>query len=158
MLLYRLLLEDCTVIGSLKTINLDIEVQRKVSEAFQTAAETASAFFRATINGETYYSRAYDRARVRNSYTVEYIDNERHKFGYIEYFISLKAHTAAVITPLTPTQNFCYPASLRVLRRNLVPVCVASSICVISLSCILHKCVCVSLSNYTYIARYILIE
>ena len=54
----------------------------------------------------------------------------RMRERYVSFvFISLKAHTAAVITPLTPTQDFCYPASLRVLRRNLVPVCVASSIC-----------------------------
>ena len=37
------------------------------------------------------------------------------------FIISLQSHTAVVITPLTPTTAYCYPESLRVLRRKSYP-------------------------------------
>lgn len=150
---HSLSLEDCTVIGALKTVHLEAEIQREVFRRFRITTETASTFFRAIIKGETYYSRAYNRSKMRNSYTVEYIANGQQKFGYIEYFISFMSHTAVVVKPHTPTQDFCYPASLGVLRTNIVPVRVGSAITVISPSNILHKCVCMQLPHCTYIAR-----
>ena len=93
------------LLTAVKTIHLQLPVQLEISRTFNISQETASVFYRAIIKGETYYSRAYERAKVRNSYTIEYIDSDgRQKFGYIEYFVSLTSHTAIVITPLIPTQ------------------------------------------------------
>ena len=109
---------------------------------------------RATINGETYYRKLYDRAKVINSYTIEYCSDDEYKFGYIEYFVSLETQTVIVITPLTTTEEFCYPRYLRALHRHIIPICVESSLSVInSPSSLVHKYVSISLSNATYLAR-----
>ena len=117
-------------------------MQRLIFQTFNIHVETASIFFRAMIKGEMYYSRLYRRAKVRNSYTVEYRDHGR--FGFIEHFISLKSHTAVIITPLTPTEDYCYPKTFHALRtRIIIPVWVESSVSFILSSC--HMCMSFSL-------------
>ena len=83
---HSLFLEDCTVTGALKTIHLEAEVQREVFRRFKITTETTSAFFRAVIKWETYYSRAYNRSKMRNGYTVEYIANGQQKYRILHFF------------------------------------------------------------------------
>ena len=73
------------------------------------------------------------------------IDTMADKYLFIEHFISLKSQ--AIITPLTRTEDYCYHKSLQSFHRT---VCVELSVFVISYSCLVYKCVCLSLS---YIAR-----
>ena len=134
---HRTPLTDCTIIGTISNIKLSSEVQHAMNQTFNVSVTTGSVIYRATVGRETYYSRNYHHAKVRNSYTVEYLYNTERHFG---------------ITPLTCTSDYCYPETLSVLRRKLVPVCVNSSarICV---HCLIHKCVCIPLAGPTIIAR-----
>ena len=129
-------------------------MQRAIYSLFKITLETASAFYRAIVNKETYYSKLYRRAKVRNSYTVAYVDGDTQKYGFIEYFLSLPSHTAVVITPLTPTSDYCYPEHVRTLLcRKIIPVSVHSSFSVISSVSLLYKCVCIALPGGTFIAK-----
>ena len=81
--LCRVLLPDCTVIGPVSHINLEPDVRRAIHKMFKINVESASVFCRASANGETYYSKSYRRAKVRNSYTIEYLDGHTSKLGFI---------------------------------------------------------------------------
>ena len=143
------------MIGQTRTTTLDADIRQLISRTFHISAETATVFHRVVLKGETYYSRGYNRTKTRNSYTIEYNNGStgQQMFAFIKYFLSFSSHTAAVITPLQPTNEFCYPCTLRVLRSCIVPVHVESSVCLIPLSGLLHKCVCLRLPETTYIAR-----
>ena len=143
-LVYRVVLsEDCVVIGSTRTTTLEARIRQFILQTFHVSVETATVFYRVSIKGETYYSRS---TKARNSYTIEYDCGRRQAF--IEYFLSFSSHTAAVVTPLQLTDKNCYPSTLRVLRRCIVPVCVESFV---PLSSLVRKCVCLSLPETTNI-------
>lgn len=101
---------------------------------------------RASISKVEYYSEEYRRLKTRNSYTICYASDEDDavRYGHVQYFLSLTHQTVAVIHPLTPTSDFCYPQQLSELRQCIVLVSVESSICVISVQSVLSKCVYVS--------------
>ena len=50
-----------------------------------------TTLYRVIVHGQTYYSRAYERVKKRNSCTVTYLDSgtDARKFGFIEYFVYL---------------------------------------------------------------------
>ena len=76
-------------------------------------------------------------------------------YGLIQYFLSLSQFSVAVIyvTPLTPSSNYCFPAQLHVLKDLIVPVVVESSVVVISVDCLLYKCVFISVSDSVFIVN-----
>ena len=120
---------------------------------FNVHIGTASAFYRAKISGKTYYSRLYIRTDKRNSYTIGYVDCGQHKFGFINYFISLSSCSVAVVTPLTPNSSYCYPQQLRVLHQCIIPVSVEQSVVIVPTQCIMYKCVCIDSCGVTFLAR-----
>ncbi len=109
-------------------------------------------FFRAVVGRSTYYSLQYGRT-TRNSYTVCYIDNGVEKFGFIRYFVCLQSTSLAVITPLTPTCNYCYPQTISVLCERVIPVVVQSSFVAMSVKCLLYKCVYIDFGSSKFIAK-----
>ena len=128
---YLLLLSDCSVLGSIHTIAIEADVRRAIYRRFKLDVSHASAFERAVIKGHEYHSKCYRRAQARNSYTVEYADGVMHGFGHINFFLSLPV---AVVTPLIPTTDYCYPMQLSVLQRSIIPISVQPSVIVILLS------------------------
>ena len=149
----RIVLSDCTVLGPLRTITLEPDVRRAVHQMYNFDIALASAFDRAVIKGETFYSTSYNRSKLRNSYTAEYIDNNIKRLCFINYFVSLPSCTIVVITPLSPTLDHCYPNNLEVLCKNIVPIHVEASIAIISSKCLLRKCVCVSFCGRIFITK-----
>ena len=145
------------VVGSTKIITLRPDIKQLIADTFHLNIETATVFYRAVVRGEVFYSREYSRSTSRNSYTVEFHDsnseNNNSMFGYIEYFLGLPLLTVAVVTFLQPNNHFCYPSSFKVLRNCIVPVSSECGSCVICLSSLHHKCVCINLNNNTYVAR-----
>ena len=85
-----------------------------------------------------YYTSSYRRTKTRNSFTAEYLHGDSSKFGFINQF---KYFAVAVLTPLIPTSLFCYPASLGVLCKRIVPVSVESSFVLIPAQSLVCKCV-----------------
>ncbi len=72
-------------------------------------------FYRAVINRDTYYSKAYQCSTSGNSYTVSYIDGGTIKYGFNQCFLSFSFDCVAVIEPLIPTSYVCYPQLLQKL-------------------------------------------
>ena len=95
-------------------------------DKYHIDVRVASMLYRAVIKGKTYHSKAYQRTKVRNSYSISYIDDDAQKYGFIHYFLSLTSFSIAVITSLT--QN------LSVLCKCLVPVVIESSVVIVSKS------------------------
>ena len=151
--LHRLSLSDCEVIGSMRVVAVDLHVRQCLLRQFSVRCQRASAFYRATIAGRTYYSRLYDRIKRRNSYTVCYVEGGKHLFGFIDYFLSLSSSSFAVVTPLTPNSSHCYPHQLSVLHQCIIPVSVESSVVCVPTKCILYKCVCVEFGSVCFIAK-----
>ena len=80
--------------------------------------------------------------KTRNNFTVCYRDERGgHKFGLVQYFLSLQDTTVAVITPLTATTEYCYPIQLRELQHCIVPVKIEPLMVVVPVSSFLFKCV-----------------
>ena len=132
---------------------LDADLRRAINRQFSIDVEVASAFNRAVVNREMYYTSSYRRTKTRNSFTAEYLDGNSSKFGFINQFISLKSFTVAVLTPLIPTSLFCYPASLGVLCKRIVPVSVESSFVLVPAQSLVCKCVYIDLCGGAYVAR-----
>ena len=151
--LHRLPLPDCSVLGPIHTTTLHPEVQKAIHDQYDVNVTMASIFYRAVINGKTYHSKEYTRTKVRNSYTVSYIDNGIPKYGFIQYFLSLPSFSVAVITPLTPTSHYCYPQQLSILCKCLIPVCTESSVAIACTKSLLNKCVCIDLCTAMFIAK-----
>ena len=147
-----LLPDNCEVVGRTEVRTLDARVRGIISKNFNISAEKATVFYRVTKMGETYYSKKYERTKARNSYTIQFQNGKKQMFGYINYFLSFSTYNVAVITPLEKTEEFCYPSTISILRRCIVPVRVGSSVCVVPLSSVHRKCVCLSLPGKTYLA------
>lgn len=146
-------LSGCAAIGPIYTIHLEPGLRRAVQEQFQIEIEMASTFYRAMIQGKTYYSKSYTRAKTRNSYTVQYTDNGVQKFGFINYFLSVSSLCVAVVTPLTPTSSYCFPPVLSILCDRIIPVSVESSTVLVSTNCLSCMCVCISVGGAVSVAR-----
>lgn len=134
-------------------VTLQPHVRQAVFQKLNIDVETASVFTRAIVKKETYYSRCYYWTKMRNSYTVEYMDNGVQRFGFINFFISLQSLTIVVLTPLIRTSSFCYPNILTSLSSRIIPVCVDLSTTVILAECLVQKCVCIDFGGATYIAK-----
>ena len=68
--IFRLTLVDCSVIGSIETVSLSLEVQGALRRDCGVEVNVASRFLRASVKQVEYYSLEYKRLKTRNSYTV----------------------------------------------------------------------------------------
>lgn len=146
-------LSDCTPLGTLATTYLDSELRQAIHCRFGMEVAVATMFSRVVVDGVTYHSQAYHRSKRRNSYSVAYDDNGVMKLGFIRYFLNLSSLSIAVITPLSPTENYCYSSCLSVLRESLVPVASQVSLVIVPINCLRGKCVCVSFDGNVYFAK-----
>lgn len=153
MLVHRCTLSDCSPIGALSKIILNVELSQAIYDQFSIHLTMGTVFERAVVNHVTYYSQAYRRTKKRNSYTVAFKDGEVIKFGFIQRYISLSSFTVAVITPLIPTDSYCYSRHLPMLRNYLIPVVTLSSVAVVAVSSFIHKLVCINIDSSLYVAR-----
>lgn len=141
--------------GTIKTIQLEQEVIDALKQKLMVDVSVASQFTRAVVGGTRYYSLAYTRVTKRNSYTVCYKDGEVTRYGLIKYFLSVAtSQSVAVVNRLSPTATGCYPRGLGILCSRIVPVKLEPSIDVVSVNCLVSKCVYCSFSstNTIYIA------
>ena len=145
--IFRLTLVDCSVIGSIETVSLSLEVQGALRRDCGVEVNVASRFLRASVKQVEYYSLEYKRLKTRNSYTVFYQAGEQDRFGLIHYFLSLPDQTLAVVQQLTPTSNYCYPHQLRELQQRIIPVTLESSICIVPIKSLVSKCVYLNLET-----------
>ncbi len=112
-LLYRVVKQsvapDVSVLGGVSHKALLPAVLEKLSvflSAFGldiTSGLHTATSYRIEIRGNIYYSRAYQRVKERNSYTVAYLSNGAKKFALIEYFVYLHNRVLAVLNPLSFT-------------------------------------------------------
>ena len=140
-LIYRIVLPDCRVVGGIKTVHLEQEVVEMIQEKVMVDADVASKFTRAIVDGREYYSQAYTRITKRNSYTVCYKEGETMRYGLIKYFLSLPNESVAIVNTLTPTSAYCYPQLLGILRSRIIPMKIESSINIIPVKSLVCKCV-----------------
>ena len=68
---------------------------------------TRTTVYRIEFQGVVYFSKAYQRVKKRNSYTVLYRNDEQEKFGLIEYFLFLHHKIIAVLKLLSPIPVTC---------------------------------------------------
>ena len=142
------------IIGRTTAVSVDPQVQKLLSDTFNVIVNIASVFYRAVVRGEIFYSRQYKRCTSRNSYTVEYnSSNSATLFGFLEYFLGCPSITVAVVTPLEETHQHCYPSSFSVLSNRIISVREKPTICVIPLSALVSKCVCIHFSDAFYVVR-----
>ena len=88
------------------TIDSDIRDILNEKYGYGSASETASRFLRAS-----------------GTATVCYQDESGGcNFGLVQYFLSLRNTTVAVITPLTATTEYCYSIQLRELQCSIIPI------------------------------------
>ena len=135
--------------------NISHEVRQQLQQLLSVYYTTASVFERARIGSEVIYSRMYRRSAKRNSFTIEYVHNGIHQFGFVEYFLSLPSSTFLVVTPLLvhSLPSFCYPPHLSILHNFLISVVVQSSTVVIPTRAVLHKVIYVHGHPVSYVAR-----
>ena len=92
-----------------------------------------TTIYRVEFQGVTYYSRAYERVKKRNSYTVMYCSNGQERFGIIEYFLFLHNKVFAVLKLLIPITTTCknhfWTAELEISKQKWKASVVRSSVC-----------------------------
>ena len=119
--------------------------------------------YRAEVRGVEYYSRAYQRVKKRNSYTISYSDNGTKKFAFIEYFVHLQQRVIAVLKPLSPLQVTCkdhFGLTTAVLDSSvfITPVNIENTIEICFAEDISAKCLFldfqVGCTHYAYVAQF----
>ena len=155
MCICRLVLSDCKVIGSVNVTEISPEVKQQLHRLHGVYYNTASLFERAKIGREVIYSRRYSRATKRNSFAIEYVHNGTHKFGFVEYFLSLPSSTFIVVTPLLvhSSSSHTSPQHFYILNNFLISVTPQSCIDVIPTKAVLHKVIHVNTHSVSYVAR-----
>ena len=136
---HRLQLSDCLPIGATEVIQLSPEMTRAIQKTTDSNVVMATTFCRATVQGETFYSKSYQRSTARNNYTVSYYTGDGTVgYGYIQYFLSLTTFSVAVITPLIRSSH-SFPSQLLGLHDCFHPVITGSSLNVVPVVNLLHK-------------------
>ncbi len=136
----------------MKQIRLDVELKRTISSSLNLDVERGLQFQRAVIKRSLYHSEQYTRVRVRNSYTVCYRDGG-DKYGFIRFFLSVKDHTIAVISPLHVCNHYSHPTELSDLNTIIVPVERQSGLVVVSVENIVCKCIFID-TGHLYVVKF----
>ena len=139
----------------IKITKVASDVVERIQRNTGVSVEFASTFSTALVNGEVYQSKSYKRITKRNSYTVCYTQGGEERYGLIEYFVSIREQTLAVITPLLQQTATCYPDVLTILNTRIIPVKMGRTLDVILVTSLLSKTVLVSFnSSKMYICRF----
>ena len=113
-------------------------------------------FFRLKKNSEVFYSRQYQRAKRRNSYTV-LLDNA--DIAIVQYYLSIDGHLSAMVEKLN-TVDTSVPICDDLQQHNVLRKYQTMQVChhikevlshehfkIIPVSCIKKKCVYMKLNN-----------
>ena len=148
-------LSDCTPLGNGILTTLSSEVREAVLSHFQMDAPTGTMFLRVMVKGVVYHSKAYQRTKLRNSYSVAYNDDGVVRLGFIRFFLSLHSFTIAVVTPLKAADHYCYPAILSILKQRIIPVIPHDNptLAIVPVANLLGKCVCTPLESKLYLSK-----
>lgn len=88
------------VLGKIEVKSLAHEMHM-VNTYYNTQATTAPIFLRWQRDDEIFFSQQYTRVKVRNSYTVSYInDDSSLSYGQIMYYVYMKDRPTAMISML----------------------------------------------------------
>ena len=91
---------------------------------------------------------------ARNSYTICYTNQDgEEQYGLICYFLSLSHESVAIIHPLKPTTDFCYPRQLGNLHQCIVPVSLNTDICVVPIESLVCKCILIDLPSSKFVVK-----
>ncbi len=143
----------CKAIGKIKEIQLSAELQDVIRAELGFDVDRAQQFQRAVIGKSLYHSELYTRVKVRNSYTVCYHDGGE-KYGLIRFFLSIKDHVIAVVSPLGASTHYCHPTEISDLCTCIIPVEKLSNVVAISVKKIVCKCILVS-TGQLYVAKFL---
>ena len=104
-----------------------------------------------TDDGTTYYSTAYRRVKVRNSYTVQYCGG----FGQICGFIALDGLSCVLVlvVKLLQSAGTGYHAVDSLSHSTIKPVTCGPMVCIRS-SALKSKCVFINGSSSSYVASF----
>ena len=104
-----------------------------------------------TEDGTTFYSTAYKRVRVRNSYTVQYSSG----FGQICCFVALDglSYVLVLLTKLLQLAGTGYEAVDSLSYSSIKPVTCGPMVCIPS-SALHSKCVFIGGSSISYVASF----
>lgn len=114
-------------------------------------------FYRVLVGQTVLYSAEYRRMSVRNSFTVNYKQDNFVKFGQIQYFLYFSSQILAVIIPLccescTAHFGLAHGALDSLPTSQIVRVISRASLCTISVYSVIGKCVFMNFTHGTYIA------
>lgn len=117
-------------------------------------------FHRIMKENSVFFSAGYSRVRVRNSYTVEYVDDDDIKIGKILYYVHVITVTFAVIRELLPVfgvSNYFNLSndSLDCLHcSRILPISSEESISFVPVKDITKKIVFMNFGTKMYIATF----
>lgn len=128
--------------------------------------QKVSVFFRLQKDGQMFYSKDYQRARTRNSYTVMFLHNDSVQYGFILCFLQAEDYIYSVIKVLDVTEfkidngswGEIQNHSLKKYRHkklcpHLYPVkAVMAENLLVSAKCLLKKCVFIEIKDSKYIS------
>ena len=126
------------------------------------AQQAVPKFYRMIIKNTLYYSVKYKRVKIRNSYTVVYIDSDDGKehFGKIVFFLQLYMGNFAVLLspdplPVTCQAHFGLAHTALDLVHRLIPVNDCGCLKCVPAFAIVCKCVYIAIDGIqTYVVTF----
>ena len=142
--------ENCAAIGRMNVISAeDLPVVLRIHNPVKK-------FCRVLVGQTVLYSAEYRRMSVRNSFTVNYKEDNSVKFGLIQYFLYFSSQILAVIIPLcceccTAHFGLTHSALDNLPTSQIVRVISRGSLCTISVYSVIGKCVFMNFPHGIYI-------
>ena len=90
------------------------------------------------------------KVTARNSYTICYQEQEKEKFGLIQFFLCSSSTAVAIITPLNTAE--C-PTSMVLTSKWITTVTFGEQLKCITVSQILCKCILIVFSTSMYCCK-----
>lgn len=115
--------------------------------------------YRVEFQGVVYFSRAYQRVKKRNSYTVLYRSGEQEKLGIIEYYLFLHHRIIAVLKLLSPISVTCkshFDLNTTVLDNvsYLTPVVKTNTVECCFVEDFATKCLFIDFNSIQYVCQF----
>ena len=115
--------------------------------------------YRIEFQGVVYFSKAYQRVKKRNRYTVLYQNDEQEEFGLIEYFLFLHHKIIVVLKLLSPIPVTCkshFNLSTTVLDTVsfLTPVVKTNTVECCFVEDFVRKCLFIDFNSIQYVCQF----
>lgn len=123
--------------------------------------ETVPASFRCIKNSSVYCSRMYGRVKTRNSYTIQFLNNQELAYSKIDLFVGVSGNVFVFISVLHPLTSSCkdvFSLSHNTLDHvsKIVPLQPGrETIICVPVRCLLAKCVFINVCDGTCDDQYV---